>query len=217
MLRAIVATDYERGRLTRALRVMEVRVAALGHTLPHPPYLSSLLTRVRPLQDQYEVGLRTYVNGMVEEQVEKMSDMVDRRMLTMEDANEREIVDGEIVRIKMNLGRFGQQMADLLASWEKIRDKSRRMLLSFNMMRRKLAVAEALHDRKFMPPPEVGVARPLPPVQVTMNDRTNWLLRLKVRPFEGHSQHTLSSGGSTSHELLPPTQPPPPCACARLR
>jgi len=31
MLRAIVATDYERGRLTRALRVMEVRAAALGH------------------------------------------------------------------------------------------------------------------------------------------------------------------------------------------
>ena len=107
-------------------------------------------TNPTPLtQDRCEIGLRSYVNGLVQDQLDKMGDVVDRRMLTTEDANEREIVDNEITRVKMNLARFGQQMADLLGNWDKIRDKSRRVLLSFNMMRRRLAVAEALHDRRF--------------------------------------------------------------------
>ena len=78
--------------------------------------------------------------------------MIDRRMLTTEGSDEAEILNSEITRVKLNMGRFGNIMAEILLSWEKLRDKSRRVLLSFHMVSRKLTVAETLKHRKYPPP-----------------------------------------------------------------
>ena len=78
--------------------------------------------------------------------------MIDRRMLTTEGSDEAEILNSEITRVNLNMGRFGNIMAEILLSWEKLRDKSRRVLLSFHMVSRKLTVAETLKHRKYPPP-----------------------------------------------------------------
>lgn len=85
-------------------------------------------------------------------QVESMADMIDRRMLTNEGSDEVEILNTEITRVKLNMGRFGNIMAEILFAWEKLRDKSRRVLLSYHMVSRKLTVAETLKHRKYPPP-----------------------------------------------------------------
>ena len=98
-----------------------------------------------------------------------MNDVLERRMLNAEYGSELEIFAAEMSKAEGCVLKFDTQAREIIEAIQKLRVKSKRVLLSQQQVKKKLMHVQQLNGRKN------GVF--VPPVLITVADRHNWLLR----------------------------------------
>ena len=141
-LRCIVRSDFERGVLMRELAVME---------------------------NVSESSLRSWFRDALAKGVDDLSDVLERRLLNAEHSSEEEVLLLEENRVQNCALKFDIEAFDIISAIQKLRDKSKRVLLSQQNVRRKLLHVKILKGKRY--------GTYVPPTLISVSDRHNWLLR----------------------------------------
>jgi hypothetical protein len=131
-----------------------------------------LLLEVKRLEKKLEAGLQSWTVKQIEQGVLALTDAMERKLSTNDEATETELIQADLVKASSFVKKFSTQLWEILSNVDTLKEQARRVLMSYQEVEKKLICVEQLRAKR--------LGQWAPDVEASLSDRQSWLNRLKA-------------------------------------